>query len=102
MSIEKKIIQTEGAIVAEVRFTLSKVFSEYFAEVVKELCYQHLAKGLADGLEPQAIEENANNDAIGGVKVALAKKIRETFIEITAEEPEKLMEEIKERLGANA
>lgn len=102
MSVDKKIIQTNGVIIVDVDVTLSKVFSEYFSEIIKELCYQHLAKGMAENLEPQVIEENANEDAIKGVKVALAKKIRETFIEIVKTGEENIMAEIKERLGKNA
>ena len=100
--MDKKITQTKEAMVVEICMKLGNVFSEQFSEIITELCYQHLAKGIMENREPEQIENNVISDAKKPVDIALRKKIRETFVEITAEEPEKLMEEIKERLGANA
>ena len=100
--MDKKITQTKEAMVVEIGMKLSNVFSDEFSEIITELCYQHLAKGIMEGIEPEEIENNVISDAKKPVDIALRKKIRETFVEITATGAESIMEEIKERLGANA
>ena len=100
--MDKKITQTKEAMVVEIGMKLGSVFSEEFSEIITELCYQHLAKGILEGLEPEEIESNVISGAKKPVDIALRKKIRETFVEITVTGAENIMEEIKERLGANA
>lgn len=105
MSVNKKITQIQKKIVVEIEMKLNNVFSDEFSEIITELCYQHLAKGFFEGKifeGPEQLENSVISDAKTPVEIALKKKIRETFAEIATEEPEKIMEEIKERFGVNA
>lgn len=101
MSIDKTVARSNGQVVVELKMQLDQVFTEYFSELVEDVCYQHILKGLTDNLEPGQIEKDTVELLKEGVDVALKKVVREKFKAIIATGAEAIWREMHERVGAN-